>query len=70
MHHLVLDIEVQFAAQEAAKVLVDEIVEGVARGVALQMPFEARIAWRLAVQVNMRFPKFGNPRGESGISNR
>jgi hypothetical protein len=37
VHDLVLDVEVQLPAQEAAEVLVDEVVEGVAGGVALEV---------------------------------
>ena len=37
VHDFVLDVEVQLPAQEAAQVLVDEVVEGVAGGVAVQV---------------------------------
>jgi len=42
VHHLVLDVEVELPPQEAAQVLVDEVVEGVARGVAVEMHAQAR----------------------------
>ena len=37
VHDFVLDVEVELPAQEAAQVLVDEVVEGVASGVAVEM---------------------------------
>jgi diguanylate cyclase (GGDEF)-like protein len=42
VHHLVLDVEVQLAPEEAAQVLVDEVVERVARRVFGQVLFEQR----------------------------
>ena len=40
MHDLVLDVEVELAAQEAAEILVDEVVEGIARRVLVELLLE------------------------------
>ena len=42
VHDLVLDVEIEFAPEKAAEVLVDEIIEAVAGGVIAQMFFQER----------------------------
>src|SRR5581483_9694647 len=42
VHHLVLDVEVELAPQEAAQVLVDEVVEGVPRSVVREVLLQER----------------------------
>ena len=70
MHHLVLDVEIQLPPQKAAKVFMDEVVKGVSRGVAFQMPFETGMAWFFAVQIHMWLHKLSDPRCEGGIRDR
>ena len=54
VHHFVLDVEVQLPAQKAAEVLVDEVVEGVARGVALEVRLQPGGVGLLAARGDVR----------------
>jgi hypothetical protein len=43
VHHLIFDVEVELTTEEAAKILVDEVVEGVPCGVAAEVGLKARV---------------------------
>ena len=49
VHDFVLDVEIQLPAQEMPQILVDEIVEGVAGGVAAQVRLQPGVVGFLAV---------------------
>ena len=45
VHHFVFDVKIQFAAQKAAQVFVDEIIGGVFGGIVGKVLFQQRAVW-------------------------
>ena len=70
VHHLVLDVEVQLAAQEGAEILVDEVVEGVARGVAVEVHAQPRVVGLGAVGADVLGAQLADPLGKRRIGRR
>ena len=66
VHDFVLDVEVQLPAEEGPEVLVDEIVEGVARGVALKVRLQPRIVELLAARCDVRLGQLSVPLRQCG----
>jgi len=68
VHDLVLDVEVEFATQEAAQVLVNEVVESVAGCVAAQVRLQTGVIRLFAVGACVCLAEFGDPSSELAVS--
>ena len=62
VHDFVLDVEIEFPAQERPEILVDEVIEGIARGVAPEVCLQPGGVGLLAARRDVRLAELGDPR--------
>ena len=67
VHDFVLDVEVHLPAEKGPEVLVDEVVEGVARSVALEVRLQSRVVGPLAARPDVRLGQLGDPLRQRGV---
>ena len=61
MHDFVLDVEVELPPEEGTEVLMDEVVKGVARGVALEVRLQSAVVGRLAARHDVGRAQLAEP---------